>query len=244
MSKRTARKRVNRKSDTSGSEEQLRLTLARADPKWIQAGFKLPLRVEMPVGLVGIPDSIRVALKYSQVVNFTASAAPAGQVFQINSLFDPDSSGTGHQPSFYDFWKLTYSRYCVLGFSAIATIENETTGVGVSCACVYADSDVSGQSVESLTEANRSKTTVVGPAGTMNVKTLRMPPVTIAQVMGQKWIEPDSNMYAITTALPTDGAYMIFKCAATDASTSVTVRVKFTLLYDAIFKDVNPLYPS
>lgn len=248
-SQRSRRKRGRSRGiarETSGiPEENLSRTLSRSNPKFIEAAFRLPLRVDMPTGMVGLPDSVRVALKYSQIVAFTGSAAPAAQTFAINSLFDPDFSGTGHQPSFFDFWSSAYSRYCVLGASAILWIENETTtNTGANFACCYSDVNVSAQNTEFITESNRSKSGVVGPAGSMNVKKVVMPAITMAQLMGQPAVEPDDNMYAAVSASPTDPGYMVFRVSASDSASTITVRVKFTILFDAVFKDVNPGFSS
>lgn len=39
---------------------------------------------------------------------------PARQVFRTNSIFDPDFTGTGHQPMFRDLWASMYDHYTVL----------------------------------------------------------------------------------------------------------------------------------
>lgn len=54
-------------------------------------------------------------LKYSTTVNLTISAGdvPAYYFMNLNSLFDPDRSGTGHQPYGFDFYSNLYNRYRV-----------------------------------------------------------------------------------------------------------------------------------
>lgn len=61
-------------------------------------------------------------LRYTQ--NFQLATGAVGlyglqQAFNINSLFDPDSTGVGHQPYGYDALQLAYNKYKVIG----ATIE-------------------------------------------------------------------------------------------------------------------------
>jgi len=224
-------------------DEMISQTLARSSPKHINNSFRGKYEVTLPTGMVGIPDEIRTCLKYSQIVTFTGSAAPVAQVYILNSLYDPDLSGTGHQPSFYDFYQSMYSRYCVMGASAVLDIENETA-IAVSVACVYTDTNIGGQSVETFTESMRCKAAIVGPSGAVNTKRLVMPAVTMSQIMGQAIISSDTSMYSSVGASPSDSAFMLFKCAATDSSTTITVRVKFTILFDCLFKDVNPSQSS
>jgi hypothetical protein len=241
--RRNRRRKKNNRSGVKSEDEKLSETLARVSPRHINSSFRGKFEVTFPTGMVGIPDEVRTCLKYSEIISFTGSATPAAQVFIINSLFDPNFTGVGHQPSFYDFFQSMYSRYCVLGVSAVADVENETA-VAISCACVYSDANISGQSVETFTESMRCKAAIVGPTGAVNTKRLTMPAVTMSQIMGQAIINSDANMYASTSSNPNDVAYMLFKCASTDTSTSVTVRVKFTILFDCVFKDVNPSQSS
>jgi len=51
-------------------------------------------------------------------VGFFSASSPLGntsqQIMNLNSLFDPDRTGTGHQPYFYDQASSIYNRYRVL----------------------------------------------------------------------------------------------------------------------------------
>lgn len=70
-------------------------------------------------------------LTYSQ--RFTLTAGTAGiigteQVFRLNSLYDPDFTGTGHQPYLFDQVAALYRKYIVSGCKIRATF----TDPGVS----------------------------------------------------------------------------------------------------------------
>jgi hypothetical protein len=69
-----------------------------------------------------MPDSLFVKLKYvDQFVLNPTSASTDNYVFRANSLFDPNYTGTGHQPYGYDQWATFYSSWvverCVLTFT-------------------------------------------------------------------------------------------------------------------------------
>ncbi len=54
-------------------------------------------------------------LKYNENVTFTLATTVGGQyVFKLNGMFDPDTTGTGHQPYGFDQWLNIYQRYVVL----------------------------------------------------------------------------------------------------------------------------------
>lgn len=56
-----------------------------------------------------------VTLRYTETFNFTlASTVGTQQLFRLNSIFDPNSTGVGHQPYGYDQLSALYNRYRVL----------------------------------------------------------------------------------------------------------------------------------
>lgn len=60
------------------------------------------------------PKSMKVCMKYSTHIALTNSAGlSADQVFRLNSIFDPDFTGSGHQPQGHDQWNFLYARYRV-----------------------------------------------------------------------------------------------------------------------------------
>lgn len=66
----------------------------------------------------GLADATFVKLKYKTVIGLVStSGALSTYVFRGNSIFDPDSSGIGHQPYFTDQWDTMYDDYIVLGSS-------------------------------------------------------------------------------------------------------------------------------
>lgn len=61
------------------------------------------------------PMSTTVTLKYCTTVQLDCTAASAANhVFRANSIFDPDYTGTGHQPYAHDTYASIYTHYKVL----------------------------------------------------------------------------------------------------------------------------------
>jgi hypothetical protein len=69
-------------------------------------------------------------LRYSTSFNISTTAGAVGTyVFRANDLFDPDFSGTGHQPMGFDQMMLFYNHFCVTHAKMIVTARNlSTTG--------------------------------------------------------------------------------------------------------------------
>lgn len=63
---------------------------------------------------VGFPQSHYVKLIYQHNGSFNlAASALSTSTFNLNSMFDPDQSGVGHQPMYFDQFSAVYKKYCV-----------------------------------------------------------------------------------------------------------------------------------
>lgn len=84
---------------------------------------KTMVRKYKPLPLGGFTASKLVKLRYCELVTLNAGAGTiATNVFRANSLFDPNSSGAGHQPSNYDRLSAIYDRYTVIGSKCTVTL--------------------------------------------------------------------------------------------------------------------------
>lgn len=79
---------------------------------------------------IGLPLRKTVKLIYCEqfVVSPVTAGLAATQRMLINSMFDPNSTGTGHQPLGFDQWALHYSEYLVKGAKITTTFTNVTPG--------------------------------------------------------------------------------------------------------------------
>lgn len=65
-----------------------------------------------------VPDRYRTKLRYSALVRAASPlGVPAAYTFRLNSLYDPDYTGTGAQPYGFDQLSAFYNNYCVTGSS-------------------------------------------------------------------------------------------------------------------------------
>jgi len=193
--------------------------------------------------VIGFPDRLKTTLRYVQDISHAGSATPSAQVFAMNSLFDPDNSGTGHQPSFFDTFAGVYARYYVEAFKLEATIINESA-IPVIYAIGYSDQAMTSNAVALLSESKFFEAGAVGPLTGLGVKNILLPWMTSQQLMGTPFTEADDNMYASTGASPNDVAWGTCRIAASDASTTITVRVRYKLTFRCVFKDLLPQVSS
>lgn len=93
---------------------------ARKAAKRRAAARKRQYAMGLPVG--GFPKSKMIKLRYVEEINLNPTTGNiVTNAFSANGMYDPNITGTGHQPSNYDIWMGTtansglYDHYCVLG---------------------------------------------------------------------------------------------------------------------------------
>lgn len=75
-----------------------------------------------------IPDQYSVKMVYSNLTTIASTSGAVGtNQYRGNSLFDPDYSGTGTQPSGFDELASLYERYRVLGSTCIVNFVSNTS---------------------------------------------------------------------------------------------------------------------
>ena len=73
--------------------------------------------VRIPRGVGPVAPRTIVRMKYAGQQLISTGVVPAHYIFNLNSLYDPDRSGTGHQPYGFDTYTTLYNRYRVFAMS-------------------------------------------------------------------------------------------------------------------------------
>lgn len=78
----------------------------------------------MPV-TYGFPDRYYTKLKYIETYpDENATALPVQRIWKLNSCYDPNHTGTGHQPTYFDQLSERYRHYRVLGAHVKLVVTN------------------------------------------------------------------------------------------------------------------------
>lgn len=68
----------------------------------------------------GFPRRLYIAHKYVDLVSVSSTAGVVGSYFfKCNGMFDPNTTGTGHQPMYFDNCGAIYNHYTVVKLSLI-----------------------------------------------------------------------------------------------------------------------------
>ena len=117
-----------------------------------------------PRKIYGFPNSIITKMRYCDVLSLSGTTgAIATNAFRANSIFDPDSSGVGHQPLYHDTYAAIYDQYVVLGSKITVTFLSRTGAVCFLAGIVCDDDSTFSSTTSTRLEQNNSVTIGCGP---------------------------------------------------------------------------------
>ncbi len=104
------------------------------------------------------PNTRLAKLTYcTQVSVNPASSFIGDHVFRLNSIFDPDFTGTGHQPYGHDTYELLYEQYRVVGCKATVTYSASAATSNIIALAEITPNSVSASSAEPVMERSNVK---------------------------------------------------------------------------------------
>lgn len=84
------------------------------------------------LGRQPIPKQLYNRLKYAETINVAINASGLGSyLYSCNGMFDPNITGTGHQPMYFDQFTAMYNHYTVLKSMIKVTVVANTTGATI-----------------------------------------------------------------------------------------------------------------
>nr|UOF80369.1 capsid protein [Cressdnaviricota sp.] len=232
-------RRTYRRRAATGARKQRNPYRKRS--KYVSAR-KMPMRMAKPIFRSGVPTHLFTKLKYSDIYSLTGTTAPTQQVWRINSLHDPDLTGTGHQPYYYDQLTAMWDAYRVYGAKFEFWFET-TTGSENAAVCIRAtynnnpDSSVDiSQSMERPNEIVRMLT----PQRPTYIKKY----FSVASVYGtsKQRVRTDDIFSALVGANPGNVAYLTLSGQTANESSgaiAITARVRITF-YAKMFLRSSP----
>lgn len=177
----------------------------------------------------GLGDRVKTMMLYADrfSINAGAGGAIAAYTFRLNSIFDPDFTGVGHQPMTHDQLTPLFERYCVTGCRYKVVAACADAG-GLPFVAVQATDDVSVPTVIStVIEQGQTDWSMVYTGGP-NIKTFEGY-VSIPKLVGKDFKEYlNSSEYSTPVGNnPSDPAYLnIF---AGDSGTGDGPNVNFVI---------------
>ncbi len=202
--------------------------------------------VQVQRGLMPFADNYKVRLRYCDRPQLTTTGSVNTAVvysFRLGSLFDPDYTGTGHQPYMYDQLTSVYNKYIVeevewhVRFRQIAASPLTTLWCGLS---LITDTNVAASaSGDTLNEIRERSTALTAPLAAVNnssnfkswrgkVSLRKLFGLSAAQYYGDQ-----EDFAALYNANPSRQCFLELFLIDPDSGSSTTVEADVELVYHA-----------
>lgn len=187
----------------------------------------------------GFPDRLMTKLRYTDYVGIVSTSGALGkQVFRWNSTFDPDYTGTGHQPLYRDTYAAVYDHYAVVRARAKIRIHNVSTTVGVICGVLTDDDVTTSTTFQTLMEASRGQHDELTPLAGSHSDTIFYTSWDYMQVLGS---DPYTSQDVKTAsgANPIEDAVLLVWSIPVDGSTTLTCHMTIELEQDVLWSELS-----
>jgi hypothetical protein len=123
----------------------------------------------------GFPNKLMSKLRYVDTYAVTSTSGSIGkQVLYLNSTFDPDNTGTGHQPLYRDTFAAIYDQYAVVSADVIVTFVSNAATSPMLVGCVVDDDAATSSTINTLCEQSNGQNAMLPNAtGAPTVHTFR-----------------------------------------------------------------------
>lgn len=192
----------------------------------------------------GFPDSIQSTVIYHAFADITSvSGVPGQYVFRANSTFDPDFTGSGHQPYYRDTYAAIYDNYSVV--SSKITVEFINLGAAV-VGEVGLMIDNNGTAITSdsiLNEASSSRGRFITPlSGSSSKEKI------VVSWTAKDWLKIDPyNSAAYKSdvgANPTYDSYFMLWWVSATGGVADKVQFRVIIEYDTIWSELSTIAAS
>jgi hypothetical protein len=129
----------------------------------------------MKIGRNIVAKSTMVKLRYSTVISLNPGLGAASiYQFKANGMYDPDFTGSGHQPMGFDQWMTFYDHFTVVGSKiTITAINNQPETYTLACSLVDDTAIINPTSFSGFLERNGTVWKHIAPvSGSANKGTI------------------------------------------------------------------------
>jgi len=194
-----------------------------------------------------VPTGQRLTLKYADRYTFNEMGVNFGRwEWRGSALFDPDVTGTGHQPKGFDQMAALYRKYLVLGSQITVMFGNKEDTPDTEAAPakgVLAVKNINTSlTMNELIEQPISTWGIQGTANAPPVK-LSLPYVSNWKFSGYKGVNRDTDFSALVTANPVSNFYYEFFCER-GGDSHINMQLHVEIRFDCWFWEPQDLTSS
>lgn len=184
----------------------------------------------------GPPLQQRMVLRYSDFVTITSAAGVLGNYkFRANGLYDPDVTGTGHQPMYFDNYMAIYNHFTVLKSKITWKFVQDSGLTTPSYVALYIDDDSSAATTFlASSEQNTGRSTVL--AATDNNTHVLSAEWDAVKYFGPNPLAND-NLQGSSASDPTEQS--IFTLGYANSAATSSIRGFVTIEYHVVFDELK-----
>lgn len=193
---------------------------------------------------LGFPKKITFTHKYHETVNLTVAAGVVGIYnFSCNGMFDPNITGTGHQPLYYDQMTALYDHYTVIGSKMRVKLVQALGNQPAVRIATYINDDatVTPARIDTLGEQSSGKQFLIPPA---SVDSYTLTNSWSAKKTFGGSVLGNDNLQGTSGTNPTEQSYYTIAFQAADESTTVTMFAEVDITYIAVWDELRDVSSS
>jgi hypothetical protein len=158
----------------------------------------------------------------------------------MNSLYDPDFTGSGNQPEYFDQLAALYNRYRVYGSAIKVTCIPFTAGtqnnVPVNVVLVPSAQSLASYGIEDAAGLPRAQNRV--STGNMDYKNQTMVAShSVSEILGVKDVEGADRLQALVSSSPAEECLWSVVARSADNTTAASLAISVRITYDCEFFD-------
>jgi len=237
------------KKSTKKGRKRAPKRVRRGRRKFAKTSYKG--RVVKVAGALPLPSKFTVKHRYIEDVKLLdpSGLIPAVYSFRANSLFDPDYTGSGHQPMGFDNIMPFYNHYTVIGSKIrVRFISAEITNTmpQVCGILMNGEQTLSLPNWQNLAEqGNLTYGHMIQNTGDSSCEIQLTRTFSASKYFGRKGILTEDDFRGTATTNPAEQAYFhLFVCPADNSSNTGGARAIVEIEYIAVYTELKQLGSS
>lgn len=218
-------------------------------PRRYKRKKKRPYRKRQPLSLKKSPMPRRYMTKLRYAENGLSLDAGAGivvpYIFSANDCYDPNYSGTGHQPRGFDQLMPLYNHFTVLGSKITVRFSNEANSQSVACYLTLQGENTTQTNPIDYMERQDVKTCTLAPQGGGSTNGTLTQTFSAKRFFGPSRVMDDTSQRGSAGGSPSERSYYHIGVVALNGSTDISY-VPFSVVIDYIvmFHEPNDVASS
>lgn len=185
----------------------------------------------------GFPKQLKIRHRYVESFVLTTGAGLFGTYqFSANGMYDPNITGTGHQPMYFDQLAALYNHYTVLRSKIQIRVSNGTSAIQLCGLYVEDDTTKTPTTAQGCVEQSSSVSRLLSPSGVEGALIMSKSWDAV-QMFGPSPLSND-NLQGGPSGNPVEQSYFTFFTQDVAASNIVTAAVTVVIEYDAVWDEL------